>query len=102
VPILEGKREGWSNEVFSQHDLDEFMLKRGNLKYLTFGEKGSDVLFDLASDPGESSNRISDTAYILEVTEMRERLQDFIASRCVLPESTCLAPRQAGPAATAC
>lgn len=81
VPILEGKRDGWPNEVYSQYDLDEFMLKRGNLKYLTFGEKGSDVLFDLASDPGESSNRISDPAYVLDVADMRERLLGFIASR---------------------
>jgi len=83
APLLHDRRARWNNETFSQYDVDEFMLKRGNLKYLIFGDKGPDVLFDLASDPGESSNRISDPAYILEVSEMRERLQEFISSRTI-------------------
>lgn len=84
VPLLEGNREGWANETFCQLDLDEFMLKRGNLKYLTFGEKGPDVLFDLSSDPGETTNRIADDNYFARGLEMRDDLQAFIASRCPL------------------
>ncbi len=57
------------------------MLKRGNLKYLTFGSKGPDVLFDLASDPGESTNRIDDPACAAEADEMRDRLYEFAGSR---------------------
>jgi arylsulfatase A-like enzyme len=81
VPLLQGMPAGWSNETFSQYDADEFMLKRGNLKYLTFGDKGPDVLFDLSSDPGESTNRIADFGYGEPAEEMRERLQAFISSR---------------------
>ncbi len=81
VPLLEGDRAAWLNETLSQLDLDEFMLKRGNLKYLTFGDKGPDVLFDLASDPGETTNRIADDAYYPAAMEMREQLLAFIASR---------------------
>ena len=81
VPLLQDRPTGWVNETFSQYDIDEFMLKRGNLKYLTFGEKGTDVLFDLASDPGESTNRISDMNYLASTISLRERLQEFLASR---------------------
>jgi choline-sulfatase len=81
VPLLEGRRSGWDNETFSQFETDEFMLKRGNLKYLTFGDKAPDVLFDLASDPGESTNRLSDPTYAGVAAELRDRLHAFVASR---------------------
>ncbi len=61
------------------------MFKKADLKYLTFGEKGPDVLFDLSSDPGESTNRISDFGYAAEAEAMREHLQQFIASRAESP-----------------
>jgi len=79
--VLAGRRDAWENETFSQYGPDEFMLKRGNLKYLTFGDKGPDVLFDLASDPGESTNRIADSSYATEADAMRERLEEFAGSR---------------------
>ncbi len=81
VPLLQDHAAGWADETFSQYDLDEFMLKRGDLKYLTFGSKGPDVLFDLASDPGETTNRIADTGYAEQAAEMRARLREFAASR---------------------
>lgn len=85
IPLLNTRNAPWENETFSQHDTDEFMLKRGNLKYLTFGGKGPDVLFDLASDPGESTNRIADVSYVTAAAEMRERLHALIASRTPPP-----------------
>lgn len=82
APLLQpGRRHEWVNETFCQYDLDEFLFKRGNLKYLTFGDKGPDVLFDLASDPGESANHLSNPAHAHAAAEMRDRLQEFIASR---------------------
>ncbi len=81
LPLLEGRDGRWENETFSQFEADQFMLKRGNLKYLTFGEWGPDVLFDLASDPGESENRIGEFDYGGDVVAMRERLQEFMATR---------------------
>jgi len=81
VPLLQDRPTGWVNETFSQYETEEFMLKRGNLKYLTFGAKGADVLFDLASDPGESTNRIGDVSYAVQAVEMRDRLQQFMATR---------------------
>ncbi len=81
VPLLQNRGAGWVNETFSQYESDEFMLKSGNLKYLTFGTKGPDVLFDMASDPGESTNRIADSIYTAQAAELRERLLEFIASR---------------------
>ncbi len=44
LPLLEAQPSHWIDETFSQYTTDEFMLKRGNLKYLTFGAKGPDVL----------------------------------------------------------
>jgi choline-sulfatase len=81
VPLLQDRPTGWVNETFSQYDTDEFMLKRGNWKYLTFGPKAPDVLFDLASDPGESTNHMADISCAGQAAEMRERLQQFIETR---------------------
>ncbi len=80
-PLLEGKGHEWDNRTFAQFETDHFMLKRDNLKYLTFGGWGPDVLFDLASDPGESSNRIAEPGYIAVAAEMREELRLFVESR---------------------
>jgi choline-sulfatase len=80
LPLLRGEGGDWDNRTFSQFEADHFMLKRGNLKYLTFGEWGPDVLFDLASDPGESSNRIAEAGYAAAAAELREELRVFIES----------------------
>jgi choline-sulfatase len=79
--LLRGDAVGWQNDTFSQYEADQFMLKRGNLKYLTFGEWGPDVLFDLASDPGETTNRIGELSYATQAADMKTCLQLFIASR---------------------
>lgn len=81
VPLLERNHAPWENETFSQYDTDEFMLKRGNLKYLTFGNGMPDVLFDLASDPGETTNHIANPRYGADAESMRERLVHFVSSR---------------------
>jgi arylsulfatase A-like enzyme len=81
VPLLQDRPTGWVDETFSQYDTDEFMLKRGNWKYLTFGTKAPDVLFDLASDPGESTNCMADISCADQAAEMRERLQQFMETR---------------------
>ncbi|MDD5199376.1 MAG: sulfatase-like hydrolase/transferase [Terrimicrobiaceae bacterium] len=81
APLLEGRTGDWLNETYAQYDTDEFMLKRGNLKYLTFGGKGPDVLFDLAGDPGESSNQLAVHSLAASAEEMRERLHAFIETR---------------------
>lgn len=82
VPLLNGRVVRWNNETFSQYESDQFMLKRGNLKYLTFGEWGPDILFDLSSDPGETTNRIGELSYASQSAEMKATLQAFINSRC--------------------
>lgn len=81
APLLRGDAVGRRNDTFAQYEADQFMLKRGNLKYLSFGEWGPDVLFDLASDPGETTNRISELPYFSQAAEMRADLQAFINSR---------------------
>jgi choline-sulfatase len=84
-PLLADRDARWQNETFSQFDSDEFMLKRGNLKYVTFGNDGPDVLFDLSSDPGETTNRIAESPYIHTAAELRDRLAHFI---CGTPAQT--------------
>lgn len=86
APLLEGRSGEVAGEVFSQYDIDEFMLKRGDLKYLAFGTKGPDVLFDLASDPGETASRIADPGYAAAAEAMRGRLREFVHSRSGRPE----------------
>jgi choline-sulfatase len=67
------------NATFSQYDGDHFLLREGDLKYLRF-PGAQEVLFDLATDPGETVNRIADPAYSTAVEALRFRLDDLLAA----------------------
>ncbi len=62
VPLMNGENAGWDNETVSQLG-HELMIKRDALKYLWFGPDVPEVLFDLASDPGECRNVLDDARH---------------------------------------
>ena len=83
VPLMEGRADGWRNEVYSElyHPFNgpSAMVKRDFLKYFRFEGKGwRDQLFDLAADPGENRNLIDDAAYADDLTELRAKLDAFL------------------------
>jgi choline-sulfatase len=83
VPLMEGRADGWRNEVYSElyHPFNgpSAMVKRDFLKYFRFEGKGwPDQLFDLAVDPGENRNLIDDAAYADDLAELRAKLNAFL------------------------
>lgn len=80
VPLMEGGAMGWSGEVVSQirrHGRDHVMIKHGDLKYQYYGPEIPEVLFDLASDPGETRNLACDAAYGSAMASFRQRLGEL-------------------------
>jgi choline-sulfatase len=74
VPLLEGEADALApeDEAVSAEG-DRCMIRRGDLKYLHFPD-APDVLFDLAADPGETTDRIGDPSYADAVERFRDRL----------------------------
>ncbi len=70
---------GRDDVAFSQYDGGHFMLRDGGWKYLRF-PGGSEVLFDLAADSGETVNRIADPACGAQISAARARLDAILAS----------------------
>lgn len=73
VPLMAGRSDGWDDEVLSEHRGNQFMIKRGNLKFLSFAGGPGDMLFDLAADPGETTDVIDQPAYAEAVAAFRAR-----------------------------
>lgn len=65
--------------TFSQYDGDHFLLRDGGWKYLRF-PGGSEVLFDLASDPGETINRMADPSCAEILAAARTHLDNILTS----------------------
>ncbi len=77
VPLMTGDaaewRERYHNESVSETAGKHLMIKRDALKYQWYGDDGPEVLFDLATDPGETRNVIDDPACADRVAELRRR-----------------------------
>jgi choline-sulfatase len=87
VPLMCGDTEHWhetyanetvvqdvgngsvANGVTSEH----LLIKRDDLKYCYYGADAPEVLFDLESDPEETTNVIDDPTYADRVAEFRRR-----------------------------
>ena len=82
VPLMQGKTEGWPNEVYSEmyHHLNgpAEMVKFDDLKYFRFNERDwPEQLFDLSRDPEERHNLIGDPEYAGALRRLREKLDGF-------------------------
>ncbi len=73
VPLLRGEGDGWDDETVSQFGRRNLLIKRGALKYQYYGPEMPEVLFDLARDPGETTDFIADPAYRPALAAFRER-----------------------------
>jgi choline-sulfatase len=73
APLLRGEGAGWDDETVSQFGRRNLMIKRGALKYQYYGPEMPEVLFDLARDPGETTDFIADPAYQSALAAFRER-----------------------------
>jgi len=72
-PLLEGRTSDWDDESISQVRPDRLMIKRGHLKYIYYGDRDAEFLFDLKNDLGETSNAIHDCSHRSAVEAFRLR-----------------------------
>jgi choline-sulfatase len=80
VPLMDGDASGWSNESVSQirrGHRHHVMIKQDDLKYQYYGEDIPEVLFDLASDPGETRNAAGDPQHASAMHAFRRRLGEL-------------------------
>ncbi len=73
APLLRGQDEDWEDETLSHFGDDFLMIKRGSLKYQSYGTDLPEVLFDLSTDPGETRNLIDSPEYAAEVAGFRRK-----------------------------
>jgi arylsulfatase A-like enzyme len=79
LPVLKGETAAHRDAVMVTYNGQQFglfsqrMLRMGDIKY-TWNLTDTDELYDLASDPYELHNFISDPAYAETLQSMRHRL----------------------------
>lgn len=72
LPLLRGDSKDWNNESISEV-VGKLMIKRDDLKYIWYENDQTEILFDLAADPDETKNFITDPAYTDSVEAFRKR-----------------------------
>lgn len=84
VALVNGDAQTWPNETcsfFLQQGFTNVMIKQDHLKYQWYAHDGKgvmpEVLFDLHSDPNETSNVIRHPQYADAVEAFRKRLQEI-------------------------
>lgn len=84
LPLVRGEIVPWRDAAFVEfHGLNHLAtsmatMRRGNLKY-GWTCSGADELYDLATDPHETVNRIADPAYADAAADMRQGIADWMA-----------------------
>ncbi|HVU05808.1 MAG TPA: sulfatase-like hydrolase/transferase [Polyangiaceae bacterium] len=81
-PILEGGAPDEGRPVFTGGIVCQPMLVRGPHKLIRNGQ-GEEVLFDLATDPGETRDVLEDAKYGSVVSELRAELSRVLARETV-------------------
>lgn len=77
APLLRGESKAWDDETVSQHVGEQLMIKQADLKYCYYEADGSEVLFDLQRDPGETTNYLDNAAYEDALVDFRERRSEL-------------------------
>jgi choline-sulfatase len=77
VPLLKGDSREWNNESVSQYGPSHVMIKQDHLKYQYYGANIPEVLFDLETDPGETSNVVDWPEYATAIRRFRARLSEL-------------------------
>ncbi len=72
--LLAGREPAGREDVLSMYHPDSTMLRSATHKYIRWNAQGTEVLYDLRSDPGELVNRAADPAAAAELQRMRDRM----------------------------
>jgi hypothetical protein len=61
------------------------MIRSSRFKYITHQDDGSEMLFDMQSDPGETINLAADPAFAVDLDRHRAMLREWILGLDVAP-----------------
>lgn len=75
VPLMEGDGSAWDDVTYSEWN-DNLMVKKGPCKYEVYPD-GSELLFDLEKDPGETRDFSKDADHAAVFAELRALAQAF-------------------------
>jgi arylsulfatase len=87
LPLLRGRTEGWRPFIDLEHDIcyDKEnhwnALTDGHWKYIFHAFDGSEQLFDLRSDPGETHDVATEPAHKSELGTWRQRMVRHLSER---------------------
>ncbi len=76
--VLEGRAEAEERPVFSATSMGWPMVRKGTLKLVRQASTRSEILFDLARDPLETSSLADDPAYAAPLEALRAALDDVM------------------------
>ena len=77
VPLMKGEKVNFVNETISQFGRTHLMIKKDSLKYMFYGDKLPDMLFDLDANPEETVDFISAPAYSEIVGYFRKKAESL-------------------------
>lgn len=72
-PLMDGRAVDWDDETMSQFGQHNLMIKRGPLKYQSYGPHMPEVLFDLEQDPTETVDYADHPHYRDKMASFRTR-----------------------------
>ncbi len=85
APVLRGEKPAWRDAVFGQYDMHHYtiahmrMIRTARWKLVRYhGSTGQDRLFDLADDPGETTNRFNRAETRTVQAALQQRLDDWM------------------------
>ena len=87
LKLIQGQQEQWRPYIDMEHATcysdDNYWaaLTDGKIKYIWNFHNGSEQLFDLREDPGETHNLSEDTAYQNKLSELRKMMVEHLSER---------------------
>lgn len=87
LKLIQGQQEQWRPYIDMEHATcysdDNYWaaLTDGKIKYIWNFHNGSEQLFDLREDPGETHNFSEDAAYQNKLSELRKVMVEHLSER---------------------
>lgn len=87
LKLIQGQQEQWRPYIDMEHATcysdDNYWaaLTDGKIKYIWNFHNGSEQLFDLREDPGETHNLSGNAAYQTQLAELREAMAEHLSER---------------------
>jgi arylsulfatase A-like enzyme len=81
LPLMRGEPIDWREDLHIQHSPEYQAITNGRDKFVWYSNAGTELYFDLTTDPHELRNRVSDPDCADRVAQLRARLIQFLDGR---------------------